>query len=299
MEQKIKCDRFKSRPIVPGRVINLSQLRDSHCQVNTFFKAQKLSLFFSLCGLKLFEKVVRLFYANLRVSSDSSKLETLVLGTRIIANDLLFEDVFGTKFFGAKIVVAETGANLSDFGPLSLYFEHHILAYIIANTLLPRKGSLSNISNKDGHVEVGDRWVKKDFVQERADTPKPTKISAESAALLLQDFNELKTRIIAIERGLETLHDAVEKVFQLQKDTSTYKQVDSLKTGVNSSNNEVAISVQNSYSSLSMTVEHSYKSFSEKEKKDKNQVKHQMTKERILPIEANHTTHKKGKGIFA
>ncbi|KAH0755142.1 hypothetical protein KY290_025412 [Solanum tuberosum] len=341
-------------------------------QVNSFLKAQKLSLFFSLYGLELFEEVVHLFYANLRVSSVSGELETLVLGTRIIVNDLLFEDVFGTKFFGvipymndswpddfevtlegAKTAVVETGANLSDFGPLSLCFEHCILAYSIATTLLPRKGSLSNISNRDvfvlycllkkyrinwvawfkeymwesveesnpsvslpyelliprmvvdrlvdlsmfkpieinatydsrtfynmGYVEVGDRWVKKDSVQERADTPKPTKISAHSAALLLQDSNELKTRIIAIKRGLETLYDAVEKVFRLQKDTSTnisklriamtiikqesisivnklIRQVNSLKTGVNSSNNELAISVQNSYSSLSMTVERS------------------------------------------
>ncbi|KAH0669987.1 hypothetical protein KY285_024140 [Solanum tuberosum] len=171
IEQKIRYDKFKSRPIVPGRVINLSQLRDSHCQVNSFLKAQTLSLFFSLCGLELFEKVVRLFYANLRVSSDSGELETLVLGTRIIVNDLLFEDLFGTKFFGvipymndywpddfkvtlegAKTVVDEIGANLSDFGPLSLYFEHRILSHIIATTLLPRKGSLSNISNREVFV---------------------------------------------------------------------------------------------------------------------------------------------------
>ncbi|KAG5630738.1 hypothetical protein H5410_002455 [Solanum commersonii] len=145
----------------------------------------------------------------------------------------------------------------------------------------------SRTFSSTGYMEVGDRWVKKDSVQERADTPNPTKISAESTALLLQDSDELKTRIIAVERGLETFHDAIEKVFRLQKDTNIdigklriamtrikqegistvnklIRQVDSLKTGVNSSNNELAISVQNSYSSLSMTVERSYNSFSEK-----------------------------------
>ncbi|KAG5606734.1 hypothetical protein H5410_028226 [Solanum commersonii] len=62
-----------------------------------------------------------------------------------------------------------------------------------------------------GYVEVGNRWVKKDSIRERADTTKPTKISAESAALLLQDYDELKTHIIDVERGLETLHDAIGK----------------------------------------------------------------------------------------
>uniref|UniRef100_M1DWF5 Ulp1 protease family, C-terminal catalytic domain containing protein n=1 Tax=Solanum tuberosum TaxID=4113 RepID=M1DWF5_SOLTU len=106
-----------------------------------------------------------------KIKYDSGELETLVLGTRTIVNDLLFEDVFGTKFFGVipymndswpddfevtlkgtKSAVAENGSNLSDFGPLSLCFEHRILAHIIATTLLPRKGSLSNISNRDVFV---------------------------------------------------------------------------------------------------------------------------------------------------
>ncbi|KAL3332595.1 hypothetical protein AABB24_032924 [Solanum stoloniferum] len=198
---------------------------------------------------------------------------------------------FEVTLEGAKTVVAEPGSNLSDF-PLSLCFEHRILAHIITTTLLPRKGSLSNISNRDvfvlycllkkyrinwaawfkeymwgsseesnpsaslpyellisrilvdrlvdlsmfkpivinatydlrtfssmGYIEVGNMWVKKDFVQEMADTAKPIKISAESAALLLKESDELKTRIL-VERGLETLHDTVEKVFRLQKDTS-------------------------------------------------------------------------------
>lgn len=138
-----------------------------------------------------------------------------------------------------------------------------------------------------GYVEVGNRWVKKDSVQECVDAAKHTKISAESAALLFQDSDELKTRILAVERGLKTLHDAVEKVFRLQKDTSTdvgkiriamkgikhkgiatgnklIRKVDSLKSGVDSSNNELAISFQNSYSSLSRNVERSYNSFSGK-----------------------------------
>ncbi|KAG5577083.1 hypothetical protein H5410_057217 [Solanum commersonii] len=102
---------------------------------------------------------------------NSGELETLVMGSRIIVNDFLFEDIFDIKLSGivpymngiwlddfevtlegSKIVVVEPGADLSNFGPLSLCFEHRIIAHIIATTLLPSKGSLSNISTRDMFV---------------------------------------------------------------------------------------------------------------------------------------------------
>uniref|UniRef100_M1DGP1 Uncharacterized protein n=1 Tax=Solanum tuberosum TaxID=4113 RepID=M1DGP1_SOLTU len=105
-----------------------------------------------------------------------------------------------------------------------------------------------------------------------------------SATLLLKDTDELKNHILVVERGLESLQDVVEKLFRIQKDTSTYvgklrivmtsikqegitivkkliQKVDSLKSGVNSSNNDLAVSVQTSYSSLSRGAERSYNSF--------------------------------------
>ena len=39
-----------------------------------------------------------MFYANLHLSQENDELETLVLGTRIIVNDFLFEKVFYTNF---------------------------------------------------------------------------------------------------------------------------------------------------------------------------------------------------------
>ncbi|KAH0653076.1 hypothetical protein KY289_030754 [Solanum tuberosum] len=121
IEQKRRYDIFKSRPIVLGRVVNISQLKDSLCPVSSYLKVQKLSMFFTFCGLELFEEVVRLFYANLRISPDN----------------------------GAKRAVAEPDSNISHFGALSLCFENRILARIVATTLIPRKGSLSNISTRD------------------------------------------------------------------------------------------------------------------------------------------------------
>ncbi|KAH0776300.1 hypothetical protein KY290_007711 [Solanum tuberosum] len=103
-----------------------------------------------------------------------------------------------------------------------------------------------------GYVKVENKWVKKDSVKAIPEAVKPTKISAESASLLMQDNSELKTRIVAVECGLTTLHDAVKKLIQ---------QVDSLKSGVSFSNNDLVVSVQTSYSSLSRNVEHSYNSF--------------------------------------
>ncbi|KAH0652789.1 hypothetical protein KY289_030467 [Solanum tuberosum] len=240
-------------------------------------------------------------------------METLVMGSPININQMLFEDVFGTKFVGGVLymnvvcpddfeislegatrAVVEPNSDLSDFGPLSLCFEHRLLAHIVATTLIPRKVSLSSISTRDmfilycllkkyrinwalwfkeymlecvedtnvtaslpygllisrifvdrlvdlsmfthvvvnatydshtfssmGYVQVENKWVKKDSVKDRSESIKPIKITAESAALLLQDTEELKTRILVVECGLETLHDVVEKVFRLQMDTST------------------------------------------------------------------------------
>jgi len=76
VEQNRKFEAFKKRPIVPGRVINLEQLEDSHCPVISLFRTQKLSLLLRLCGPELYEEPVRLFYANLRISEDSGDLET-------------------------------------------------------------------------------------------------------------------------------------------------------------------------------------------------------------------------------
>ncbi|KAG5615586.1 hypothetical protein H5410_015410 [Solanum commersonii] len=114
---------------------------------------------------------IHLFYASLCISPDSGEMETLIMESRIIINELLFEDVFGAKFFGvvpymngvwpnyfevflegAKRAVAEPDSNLFVVGPLSLCFEHHILAHIVATTLIPRKGSLSSIFTRDVFV---------------------------------------------------------------------------------------------------------------------------------------------------
>ncbi|KAG5595927.1 hypothetical protein H5410_037159 [Solanum commersonii] len=320
---------------------NLSPLKDSQCAVSSFLKAQKLSLLFSLCGLKFFEEVVRLFYANLCISSDNGEAEILIMGNHIIINELLFEDVFGTKFSSVIPYMNETWPD--DFA-----------VSLEAITLIPRKGSLSSISTRDvfvlycllkkyrinwevwfkeymlesvedpnasanlpygllvsrilvnhlvdlsmfthvvinatydsrtfssmGYAQVENKWVKKDSVKARVEGVKPIKISADSAALLMQDNDELKTRILEVEHGLETLHDAVEMVFRLQKDTSSdvgklhiamigikhegistvnklIQQAGSLKSGVSSSNNELVVSVQTSYSSISKSVERSY-----------------------------------------
>ncbi|KAG5587491.1 hypothetical protein H5410_047925 [Solanum commersonii] len=38
IKQKHKYDNFKSRSIVPGRVVNLNQLKDSHCPMKDIKK---------------------------------------------------------------------------------------------------------------------------------------------------------------------------------------------------------------------------------------------------------------------
>ena len=53
---------------------------------------------------------------------------------------------------GEKQVVFEPDTHNFYFGPLYLCFENHILAHILDITLIPKKGSLSNISNRDVFV---------------------------------------------------------------------------------------------------------------------------------------------------
>ncbi|KAF3640037.1 putative ribonuclease H protein-like [Capsicum annuum] len=55
----------------------------------------------------VYEDLLRMFYANLHISLDSGKLETFVMGTRIIWNDFLFEKVFDAKFSGVILYMVD------------------------------------------------------------------------------------------------------------------------------------------------------------------------------------------------
>ena len=79
-------DRFKVRPTVPDLVLDISQLKDSHFLVSFYLKAHKLSLFFTLRGLELFDEAVHLLYANLPMSPKSGELQLLVLVKQFIIN---------------------------------------------------------------------------------------------------------------------------------------------------------------------------------------------------------------------
>lgn len=112
-----------------------------------------------------------MFYMNLRLSCDSGKLKTLMLGLRIIMNNFMFQNAFDTKFYRnicfmngnwpydheasfeeAKKFLPDTDSSSANFFPLSLYFKFCIKAYIIYTTLIPPKESLSNITGRDFFV---------------------------------------------------------------------------------------------------------------------------------------------------
>lgn len=86
-----------------------------------------------------------MFYSNLRVSKDSGELETLALGNRIILNNVLFLQILRTKLCvvilfmtgcwpddfevtldEAKIFVAESELDPSDFGPSNICLQNPI-----------------------------------------------------------------------------------------------------------------------------------------------------------------------------
>lgn len=85
---------------MPERFINHSQIKKSHCNLSSFFKAQDLPMIFHLCGIEVYEDPICIFYANIYLSQDSGESKTLVFGIRLILNDFLFEKVFDAKLSG-------------------------------------------------------------------------------------------------------------------------------------------------------------------------------------------------------
>lgn len=99
-----------------------------------------------------------MFYANLQLFQDSGKFETFLLGTRIVLNNFLFENVLDTKFSSvvpfmnnnwpkdfevgfdeAKKFLSDSDSLLTNFSPLSLHFKYCIMAHIFSTTLIPKK----------------------------------------------------------------------------------------------------------------------------------------------------------------
>ncbi|KAF3637654.1 hypothetical protein FXO37_24772 [Capsicum annuum] len=163
---------FKSHSIVPGCIVNICLLKDYFYNINPFFKFKNLPIVFHLCGFLVYEDPVHIFYANLYLFPDDGELKTPVLGTIIIMNDLLFENSFDTEFFDhsyfmngnwpddfepnyeeSKKFLSDTNSALTSFGPVFLCFKFHIMAQIIATTLIHQKGSLSNITGRDIFVQ--------------------------------------------------------------------------------------------------------------------------------------------------
>ena len=101
-------DRFKTRPTVPDLDLDLTQSKDSHIPVSFYLNVHKLSPSFTLCCLELFDEAVHLLYANLPISPKSGELQLLVLVKQFIINEKLFENVFGTKFFGLILYMNKT-----------------------------------------------------------------------------------------------------------------------------------------------------------------------------------------------
>ena len=58
-------------------------------------------------------------------------------------------DDFEVSLDGEKRVVVEPDTHISEFGSLYQCFDNNILAHIPAITLIPKKGSFSNISTRD------------------------------------------------------------------------------------------------------------------------------------------------------
>ena len=129
-----------------------------------------------------------------------------------------------------------------------------------------------------GYVLVGSTWMKKESVKTRITTAKPSRISADSAAILLKDFDEIKARLTSLEDSLEKLISTTNRLVRLNKETNIdvgklhlaltslkkngistvnqlMKQVDSMKSGVISSETKLVLNFQTSYFTFSRNIE--------------------------------------------
>ncbi|KAF3627741.1 hypothetical protein FXO37_29706 [Capsicum annuum] len=135
-----------------------------------------------------------------------------------------------------------------------------------------------------GYVLVDSEWCKKDSSKTRSDTSKVSKSMSNPVLSATKEIQELKEWLKAIKKGLVDLWQSTTRLIQLSKKMSTdmdkvrlslddlklkdvkmfnrlFARVDTIKSKTSSSNNELAISVQNFYSSFTKKVEKSYEHF--------------------------------------
>lgn len=62
-----------------GKIINLTQLKQSHYNITSFFIAQDFPIIFQMCGMDDFEDPICMFYGNPCLFQDNSELETPLL----------------------------------------------------------------------------------------------------------------------------------------------------------------------------------------------------------------------------
>lgn len=108
-----------------------------------------------------------------------------------------WHDNFEVSLEEARAFTSKEKSDSLEFGPLSLFFEHWILAHIIATTMVPRKGSLSNISNRDVftlycllkkyHISWAD-WIK-EYILESTEDSNPI-VSLSYGRLISQILSE-------------------------------------------------------------------------------------------------------------
>lgn len=121
-------------------------------------------------------------------------------------------------------------------------------------------------------------------MKSKSDRPKVSKIAASPDFVVLKKVEEFKKRVISLEEGMLVLQDSTNKLLQLSNDTSTnmlkmhvpidgikqkrvkifnrlFKQVHSIKSEANSSNNEFVVLFHTSYFKFSKYMECSYERF--------------------------------------
>ncbi|KAH0670729.1 hypothetical protein KY290_026127 [Solanum tuberosum] len=109
-----------------------------------------------------------------------------------------------------------------------------------------------------GYVLINDKWYKKESVQQRADAPYPRPLASQLTQLLC--FSKSRT-LSSTDVGKLRLEVEGLKKEVIRSVNTILKEVNSIKSGVDSAYNKLAVTVHTSYSNFSKNVERTYNTF--------------------------------------
>lgn len=69
-----------------------------------------------------------------------------------------------------------------------------------------------------GYTLINGKWYKKHSLKGKADSPKSTRISANSATFLTKEVDDIKASLFSLTNVVQDVQETLTKILQLSKD---------------------------------------------------------------------------------